>query len=477
MTGIHDLSSNLIRTTLEQSYIGEQIPTVWLNFERNIKLLSATKSLVPYKEVVELAESSSLFDPDEILQAVRFLNDLGSLQYFETTMLKENVVINCQWLVDVMACVVSVNKTCIEAGMLRHEDVGQIWSDYEPALHAWMLLCCEEFDLTFPVPEREISIVPCLLPDSEPTIDWPELNSTKLKELKIVYSFAYVPAGLFNRIQVRLFNYADSSRIWQKGSLLIKNQHQALITELKSLRIQVKVRGVKPENVVFIIHEVIETLINEFYQGLDYDYSFPCPECVDEHKSDPCLFSSTLLRRATDFKAPFLQCNKYFHAISIQEMLAVMPIDNTASLDLNLEYSLRDLKRLKRVLKYDIVFWYCHKDLKRKYSCISPMKIISEIESKCEYKIWHSEKPRDEKLDQLTYVIKDSKLVVLFVSDQFTQDDKSLKIFELTRNVLKKNYLLLEVGLTHDWLKKSAFASVCSDKVNLFYEFSLALLK
>ena len=47
---------------------------------------------------------------DEVIQSVRFLHELGSLQHFENEFLKDNVVINPQWIIDVMACVVSVHN-------------------------------------------------------------------------------------------------------------------------------------------------------------------------------------------------------------------------------------------------------------------------------------------------------------------------------------------------------------------------------
>ena len=76
-----------------------------------------------------------------------------------------------------------------------------------------MLKLTEEFDLTFLVNGSSQSIVPCLLPDIEPAFEWPELQQQasnnksmiKVKEFQVVYTFAYIPAGLFNRIQVRLF--------------------------------------------------------------------------------------------------------------------------------------------------------------------------------------------------------------------------------------------------------------------------------
>lgn len=66
--------------------------------------------------------------------------------------------------------------------------------------------------------------------------------------MKVIYTFNYLPgifnlnsyiiiifffyvciAGLFNRAQVRLFQFSDKSTIWRYGSLLVKNNHRAVI--------------------------------------------------------------------------------------------------------------------------------------------------------------------------------------------------------------------------------------------------------
>jgi hypothetical protein len=54
----------------------------------------------------------------QIKQAVQFLNDLGSVQYFQNNVLKTHVVIDPQWIVDAMACVVSVNESPVEVGLI-----------------------------------------------------------------------------------------------------------------------------------------------------------------------------------------------------------------------------------------------------------------------------------------------------------------------------------------------------------------------
>lgn len=59
-------------------------------------------------------------------------------------------------------------------------------------------------------------------------------------------------------------------------------------------------------------------------------------------------------------------------------MLATMPIEGASSLDIYLQYSLRDLAHLKTTFKYDILFWYCADDIKT--SVIKPSAIIDAIQ-------------------------------------------------------------------------------------------------
>lgn len=63
-----------------------------------------------------------------------------------------------------MACVVSVKNSAITDGRLFHKDLSTIWKKYDPSLHKWMLYLTEIFDLTFPVSDQNMNIVPCLLP-------------------------------------------------------------------------------------------------------------------------------------------------------------------------------------------------------------------------------------------------------------------------------------------------------------------------
>ena len=110
--------------------------------------------------------------------------------------------------------------------------------------------------------------------------EWPEVErGSDVKETQMIYKFDYLPAGLFNRGQVRLHQLSDSSHIWKKGSFLKKNVHIALIQQTRESELVVLVQGPRPENILFLVHEVFEGLIAESFHGVQYDFLLPCPEC------------------------------------------------------------------------------------------------------------------------------------------------------------------------------------------------------
>ncbi len=67
--------------------------------------------VMPSQRAVQALDPDSLH---QMVEAVSFLHSLGSLQHFSSDALKSRVVINPQWIVDVMACVVSVRSNAIE---------------------------------------------------------------------------------------------------------------------------------------------------------------------------------------------------------------------------------------------------------------------------------------------------------------------------------------------------------------------------
>ncbi|CAF4841866.1 unnamed protein product, partial [Rotaria sp. Silwood2] len=122
--------------------------------------------------------------------------------------LKNYVVINPQWIINAMACIVSIKDSPVKKGRLYHSDIDVIWKNYDKNLHPWILKLTEAFDLTVPVPDQNMNLVSCLLPEKEPKYIWNnDANETEMREMKITYTFNY----LLVRIEFHTYNETD---IW-----------------------------------------------------------------------------------------------------------------------------------------------------------------------------------------------------------------------------------------------------------------------
>ncbi|WAR27954.1 PATS1-like protein [Mya arenaria] len=464
--GIMELQQKLFSVTLEQQYMGEQIPEVWLQFENNVIGTRSKSNVMEYTELEKLANISGIFDKIEVHQAVRFLHDLGSLQHFTTEKLKTKVVINPQWIVDVMACVVSVKNSPIQNGRLNHSDIGVVWKDYPADLHDWLLELTEAYDLTFRLDDKPVNLVPCLMPEKQPDFQWEDVEKNSgIKENKMIYKFDYLPAGLFNRGQVRLHQISDSAHIWKRGSFLHKNGHRAVLIQNRESELILRVQGPRPENVIFLVHEVFEGLISESFRGVTYDFQIPCPNCLAAGVKDMHMFSASTIRRAIALKSPFLQCVTYFHVTSCNDLLASMPPDSHSDFDIHLVQSIRSLRDLRKDLAADLFLSYCAKDApKSRKGIIHPAQVCEDLRQ-ANYKCWFPKPEEKMSAEEMAHSLSDAAVFVVFMSVNYAQDKDCVDLFKFARLTLKKPMVVVAVGENFDWKKGVGVGFILADEV------------
>ena len=75
------------------------------------------KSYIKWEVARQYAMEQGIFDEKDVRTAIQLLHDLGTVQYFDNDFLRDYVVINPQWIVDVMACVVSAQDSPIQVRM------------------------------------------------------------------------------------------------------------------------------------------------------------------------------------------------------------------------------------------------------------------------------------------------------------------------------------------------------------------------
>ena len=137
--GIPDLLDSLIVETLKQKYMGELVPKVYLDLEDKLVKMKTKQKTLPWKNVKKLGSEVGIYDEKDLKAAVNFLHDLGSIQYFDREILRDILVTDPQWIVDVMACIVSVKDSPVIDGRLNHSDIKIVWKDFPAELHSWLL--------------------------------------------------------------------------------------------------------------------------------------------------------------------------------------------------------------------------------------------------------------------------------------------------------------------------------------------------
>ncbi|XP_076085942.1 uncharacterized protein LOC143056672 isoform X1 [Mytilus galloprovincialis] len=465
--GISNLHKSLVDVTLQQKYMGESIPEAWLSLEKLVMKQRENKlDLIPLSDVKTMSSKVGILDEAELIQAVQFLHDLGSLQFFNTEFLRSLVVIVPQWIVDVMACVVTVHVGPIQEGKLLHKDMKVVWQSYPKELHPWLLRLTEEFDLTFPLSDEEANLVPCLLPDTVVEVPWPAIEEdSDIRETKAIYNFKYLPAGLFNRAQVRLHQFAESGQLWKKGMFLKKNDHIAVIRQKGQTILEVKAQGYRPENILFLVDEVISTLIAESYSGVYYDLMIPCIECQNLGMVDPSMFPSSKVHRAVELNAPFLQCDKMFHVLSIPELKSLMPPNKTTEFDEHLRRSVFELKDLGEDVNISVIFCYSKKnvpDLAQENKLVHPGNIVEDLR-KDGFNVTICDNPETADVESLTIAFKSAQVILFGASDEFCADETCKKLLIFAKETLNKPILLVVLGSSLKFLETSIGLNIADE--------------
>lgn len=157
--------------------------------------------------------------------------------------LHDIVILDPQWITDLLASIITTKQNFVRDGMLKHSDLPFIWR-FDAALHAKLLRLLERFEVSFQMPEEDRTLIPCLLPDARPEFDTLWSSGVCTQQFHREYELSFLPKGLFSRLIVRLLHFSRGVVMWQNGIVLQDETSKALI-ELapKERTITIWIRG------------------------------------------------------------------------------------------------------------------------------------------------------------------------------------------------------------------------------------------
>lgn len=91
-------------------YSKENIRPVWALFEHILNKMKETEKVIPRKSLSDYSDQLSVqefrIDESEISEMLVFFHRVGVLLYFDKDGLKENIILDIQWLLDAFKCII-----------------------------------------------------------------------------------------------------------------------------------------------------------------------------------------------------------------------------------------------------------------------------------------------------------------------------------------------------------------------------------
>ncbi|XP_052830315.1 uncharacterized protein LOC106875913 [Octopus bimaculoides] len=160
------LREHIQKVALQEPYMGEKIPTRWLQFEDIInQLIDNCNNYASIDQVADLALDIGIEDEQEVQTMLDFYHDLGVIIYYGGSLsavdniLRSLVILNLQWLVEMFRRVITANyplnqdsvyvekrQQLEKYGLLDEQLINYLWND-ELEHKAALLGLLQKFDL------------------------------------------------------------------------------------------------------------------------------------------------------------------------------------------------------------------------------------------------------------------------------------------------------------------------------------------
>ena len=289
--------------------VGKTYPKSWLGLEKHLRTLGEQRKQNPFMTWDEFTSTAMNchISSEDVAEAAAFLHSSGVLCHFndEHSGLNDLVILDPQFLTNVMSAVISLRSSFAKSGEILEKDLIHIWRAFDPSLHKTLMGLLERFEIAFALPSNEQGdryLIPALLPDtgkadSFSSLWGPITSQDNIYQLGRIYVFKFLPLGFFSRLFVRILHLpgVKSDFYWSTGVIVKRDDEKAIIrynpTEYK---LTMHIRGPQDSSsrgqLLRLLIESVETVIEGWYET-DVDISVPCSHCVEAGSYSPFMFS------------------------------------------------------------------------------------------------------------------------------------------------------------------------------------------
>ena len=263
--GIYDLKEIIATVATSIPTTTQRWPRSWLAARQ--LLTEITQPQISLEALTVLCKKERIPAEDVPLFAT-VLNDCGLLIYFpDDSTLSDQVVLNPEWLAKAIGAILNDRRTIDSAGIIKHRRIATLWSSngfsFPTALHPYLLRMMETFDISYRIPDQEMSLIAQMLPFRRPDPPWPPTRPA----LRIICELADDAPGIIPWLIVRHHRFSVGNH-WRNGVFLFEPRDESrVLLELAGRRLDLQVFGPYPALMFNVVRDSIEELLARRWPG------------------------------------------------------------------------------------------------------------------------------------------------------------------------------------------------------------------
>ncbi|HET6253438.1 MAG TPA: COR domain-containing protein [Puia sp.] len=414
-------------------HIGEELPKQWVKIRKALEQISLTKNFISKDDYLKICEENEIVNFERALFLSRYLHDLGVILHFQSEpALDDWIILQNTWATEAVYRVHDFPKEK-EKGRFNSSDFEHIWNEDPDETdpdkrkrnreyarkRSYLLALMMKFEMCYKVQDKDLYIVPMLLPKNEPEI--PSVTGITIR-----YSYDFMPKGITSRLTVRMHRFiTNQSLVWATGVFLNENTASALIKEtFEGREIQIIASGFNAKSLLTkIIYEL--DMIHSTFERLKVKKLIPCNCKTCTKAATPHFFDYEDLERRLFNKRETVECSKSYQVMNVKLLLEDAGVGDASSAGA--------VKPQKR----KVFLSYSHKDedFKDKLDVhLAPLKRSESID------VWNDRKigPGQNWDATIRREIEEADIILLLISANFNNSLYILKT-ELDSAIKKHN--------------------------------------
>lgn len=151
--GIDLLTRRLIELSTRLKKNGETVPQSYILLEGRIALHKEKTQVMTRVQFMKFAKDSGVRDR-QIDHCLQFLHDAGVLVHYndeKNSELSDLVILDPQWIVDLMSSIITMKHSYAKDGILLVENLPHIWKQYPSEEYGYLLKLLEKFEIAFKI--------------------------------------------------------------------------------------------------------------------------------------------------------------------------------------------------------------------------------------------------------------------------------------------------------------------------------------